>query len=71
MSLALPQIESPAQLPSNVERRPGMVADTAVVARVAPARLPTLLALPLTTAIALGIHFSVSETEPPAATRAL
>jgi NitT/TauT family transport system permease protein len=69
MSLASPQIESPAELPSNVERRLGIVADSAVVARVAAARLPTLLALPLTTAIALGVHFFVSETEPPAETR--
>jgi NitT/TauT family transport system permease protein len=68
VSLTSPQVESPVHLPSDEERRPGVVAG-AVVARVAPARLPTLLALPMAAAIALGVHFSVSETEPPAETQ--
>lgn len=62
------RVESPAPQPSNGERRPGVVAHSAVVPRVAPAGLSTLLAFPLAAGIALGVHFSVSETEPPAET---
>lgn len=65
MSLSSPQVEAAAV--SAAEPRAPIAADPAV-AVVSPSRLVTLLALPLATAIALAIHFSVSDKEPPAET---
>jgi len=55
------------QSPSAVESRPA-VRPGGAAPRVAPAPLHTLLALPMSAAVALAVHLSVSEKEPPAET---
>jgi sulfonate transport system permease protein len=65
VSLSSPQVEA---APVSAAELPAPIASVPAVAAVSSSRPVTLLALPVATAIALAIHFSVSEKEPPAET---
>lgn len=66
VSLSSLQAEPPASSPA-AEQRVQIVPDRASTPRFT-SRLVTLLALPVATALALALHFFVSEKEPPAET---
>lgn len=63
MNRSLPQVESSAELPA-VERQSVIAADPVGVPSLPALRLRTMLAVPVTTLIALAIHLFVSKNEP-------
>jgi len=67
VSLSPSPVESPPPVPAPTEARSSVMRGG--VLRVAPAPLHTLLSLPMAAAIALAVHLSVSEKEPPAETQ--